>query len=83
MLVLSRNLEEEIMIGDTIRVKVLSLADGHVKLGIVAPQEVKVYRAEVYTQIWQQNARAIQATKESAHQASHFLRGKKTDAPKK
>lgn len=78
MLILSRKLEEEVMIGDTIRVKVLAVADGQVKLGIIAPRDVKLYRSEVYEQIQQQNAQATHATKETAQHVARLLNNGRT-----
>jgi carbon storage regulator len=48
MLVLSRKLNEAIVLGDTITVKVLAVEGGRVKLGIAAPAEVPVHREEIY-----------------------------------
>lgn len=47
MLVLMRGLDQDIVIGDDIAVKVLGIKDGKVKLGITAPREIKVDRREV------------------------------------
>lgn len=47
MLVLSRHVGEEISIGNNIRVIVNRIGPNRVSLGIVAPQEVKVLRAEL------------------------------------
>ncbi len=47
MLVLSRKQSEVILIGDDIRIVVSKLSGGSVTLGIDAPLEVKVLRAEV------------------------------------
>jgi carbon storage regulator len=47
MLVLSRKIEEQIVIDDVITVKVVSLSGGRVKLGIEAPRDVSVRRAEI------------------------------------
>lgn len=47
MLVLSRKTNQEIMIGSAIRVVVLKVAHGKVKLGIVAPSDVTIYREEL------------------------------------
>ena len=59
MLVLSRKKDESIMIGDQIELKILSVDGDQVKLGIVAPKKVKVYRSEVYESIQQQNKESL------------------------
>jgi len=58
MLVLTRKLGEMIRIGDQIKVTVLEVRSGQVKLGIDAPTEVKVHREEVYARIQAENRRA-------------------------
>ena len=62
MLVLTRQLEEEIVIGNDVRVKVLSITGGSVRLGITAPQAVSIHRSEIYNEICQQNRVAAGAT---------------------
>jgi len=47
MLVLSRKLDESIRIGDEISVKVLGVSGQQVRLGIEAPREVQIDRAEL------------------------------------
>ena len=47
MLVLSRKTEESIFIGSDIRVTVLSVANGRVKLGIHAPRSKRILRGEL------------------------------------
>ncbi|MFL0505715.1 carbon storage regulator CsrA [Ureibacillus sp. 179-F W5.1 NHS] len=59
MLVLSRKKNESIMIGDHIEVKILSVDGDQVKLGIVAPRNVKVHRSEVFQAIQEQNKEAL------------------------
>lgn len=59
MLVLSRKKGETIMINDNIEVKILGIEGDQVKLGIVAPKSVKIYRQEVYAQIERQNEEAL------------------------
>ena len=51
MLVLSRLKEEEIVIGDDIRVKILEIRGDKVRLGITAPRDVSVHRKEIYDAI--------------------------------
>ena len=50
MLVLSRKLNEEILIDGGIRVKVLEINGNRIRLGIVAPPQVTVLRNEVARQ---------------------------------
>lgn len=47
MLVLARRVDEEIVIGDDIRVTVLEVRGNQVRLGVVAPQSVRVLREEI------------------------------------
>ncbi|HEY9844122.1 MAG: carbon storage regulator CsrA [Candidatus Sericytochromatia bacterium] len=58
MLVLTRKLNESIMIGDAIEVMVLEIRENHVKLGIKAPRDISVHRQEVYEEIRSENLRA-------------------------
>ena len=46
MLVLARKLHQSILIGDTVRITVLEVRDGQVRLGIDAPREVSILREE-------------------------------------
>lgn len=70
MLVLSRKKDESIMIGDQIELKVLSIEGDQVKLGIVAPKNVKVYRSEVYKSIQEQNKESLNVSKSLIEQIS-------------
>jgi carbon storage regulator len=51
MLVLSRKLNQAIMIGDDVRVIVVAVDRDQVKIGIEAPREISVHRSEVYEEI--------------------------------
>ena len=62
MLVLARKSKEIIRIGDNITVKVISIRNGQVKLGIEAPREVKVHRGD--------DVRGEKVQKESVHKES-------------
>lgn len=55
MLVLSRKLNQAIMIGDDVRVVVVSVDRDTVKLGIEAPRTIPVHRSEVYEEIQRTN----------------------------
>lgn len=60
MLVLTRKAGEGIIIGDDIRITVVELKGGGVRIGIDAPREMKVHRQEVYERIKQENKEATQ-----------------------
>lgn len=51
MLVLSRKLDESIQIGDEITLKVLGVSGQQVRLGIEAPREVQIDRAELRSEL--------------------------------
>ena len=51
MLVLSRRADESLFIGDDIKIMVLDIRGGQVRIGITAPDSIKVHREEVYKRI--------------------------------
>jgi carbon storage regulator len=57
MLVLSRQRDESIFIGDSIRITVVDIRGDKVRLGIEAPTEIPVHRQEVYEAIQRENQR--------------------------
>ncbi|MBJ6724828.1 carbon storage regulator CsrA [Geomesophilobacter sediminis] len=58
MLVLSRKVGEVIAIGDQISVTVVEVKGGTVRLGITAPQDMTIYRQEIYLKVQQENKQA-------------------------
>ncbi|MGO8749543.1 MAG: carbon storage regulator CsrA [Thermoguttaceae bacterium] len=58
MLVLSRQRDESIMIGDNIVVTIVDIRGDKVRLGIEAPTEIPVHRQEVFEAIQRENLRA-------------------------
>lgn len=64
MLVLSRQRDETIMIGDDIEVTVVDIRGDKVRLGITAPREISVHRKEVYDAIRRENRAAAQVKPE-------------------
>lgn len=51
MLVLSRQKDESIMIGDGIEIIVVDVRGGKVRLGITAPKKIPIHRREIYDAI--------------------------------
>lgn len=66
MLVLSRQRDESIIIGDNIVVTIVDIRGDKVRLGIDAPTEIPVHRQEVYEAIQRENRRASQLTPDEA-----------------
>ena len=58
MLVLSRQKDQTIMIGDNIEITVVDIRGDKVRLGITAPSSIPVHRKEVYEAIKQENKQA-------------------------
>ncbi len=58
MLILSRKVDESIMIGKDVEVKVISIDGSNVKLGIDAPKDVDIIRNELYTAVKDSNIEA-------------------------
>jgi carbon storage regulator len=57
MLVLTRKPNQSIMIGDNIEVSVLSVVGEKVRIGIHAPQDIPVFRTEIYVELEQGETR--------------------------
>lgn len=62
MLILSRKVNESIVIGEAIEVSVVEMRGDQVKLGIVAPRDVSVHRKEVFDAIQMENRAAALAS---------------------
>ncbi|MEX1224636.1 MAG: carbon storage regulator CsrA [Pirellulales bacterium] len=60
MLVLSRQRDESIIIGNNIVVTIVDVRGDKVRLGIDAPAEIPVHRREVYEAILRENRSATQ-----------------------
>ena len=83
MLVLSRRIDERIMIGDQIEISVVDIKGDQVKIGIQAPGNVKVYRKEVYEAIQKENIEAARAQPASLPDLEGLLGEKQGENKKK
>ena len=62
MLILSRKINEKIIIGDDISVSIIEIRGDQVRIGVDAPKSVKVFRQEVYDAIRAENKAAAEST---------------------
>ena len=80
MLILSRKVNENIVIDGRITVRILRLDGDIVKLGIQAPSDVPVHRQEVFDEIQKVNTEALLSGRPSVPQfpPKHLARAKST-----
>ena len=76
MLVLSRQRDETIIIGDNIEVTVVDIRGDKVRLGITAPKDISVHRKEVYEAIRRENRQAAQPAGEARPGPGSTSRGR-------
>ena len=62
MLILSRKINEKIMIGDDISISIIEIRGDQVRIGVDAPKTVKVFRREVFDAIMAENRAAAEST---------------------
>jgi len=76
MLVLTRKVNESILVGDSIEIMVVEIKGEQVKLGIKAPAATRIYRQEVFEEIERENKRAAQAPLVGVDQLAEILQHK-------
>jgi carbon storage regulator len=62
MLILTRRPGESIHVGDDIKITVLSVKGRQIKIGLDVPEDMPVYRDELYQKVQEQNREALEAT---------------------
>ncbi len=73
MLVLTRSVNETIMIGDDVEITIVDVKGEKVRVGIRAPVSVPVHRKEVYLAIKQANIEAAQAAPQSLEELQRLV----------
>ena len=79
MLVLSRQRDETIMIGDDIEITVVDVRGDKVRLGINAPSSVPVHRKEIYEEIKRENREAMRVQLDDLEKVNQKLNRPRTD----
>lgn len=80
MLVLTRRRGEGVAIGPDIRVVVLGMKGGQVRLGIEAPSTVEIHRDEVYARIQDENRQAARTQSVPLEAFRHLMPAKRRTA---
>ncbi|WP_435299667.1 carbon storage regulator CsrA [Timonella sp. A28] len=79
MLVLSRRVGEKLLIGDDIEVVILDSRGDGVRIGINAPKDLKIHRAEVVEAVKEANANAATAHEVDAAAVAALLQATHPD----
>lgn len=79
MLVLSRQRDESIIVGDNVQITIVDIRGDKVRLGIEAPPDISVHRKEVFDAIQRENRKAAGMTSE---ELATVTRGKPRNARK-
>ncbi|MDR1399095.1 MAG: carbon storage regulator CsrA [Treponema sp.] len=58
MLILSRKINEKIMIGEDISISIIEIQGDHIRIGVDAPKNIKIFRQEVFDAIKMENKAA-------------------------
>ena len=76
MLVFTRKIDDAIIIGDGIEIKILRVGRDSVRIGVTAPAHVSVHRREVYDQIRDANQSAVVSPDQVAQVAERLTKAK-------
>lgn len=79
MLVLTRSLNESIIIGDDIVVTVVEIRSDKVRLGIEAQKSIPIYRKELYETIQKQNIEAARVAAADLQELEDELKGSESE----
>ena len=67
MLILTRKKDEAIRLGEDIRIVLVQIKGGQVRLGIECPSHVRVLREELYEAVRQENLKALAVDSQQVH----------------
>ena len=81
MLVLTRKAGESIVIGNDVVITVLEVRGGQIRLGVDAPRNLSVHRAEIYQQVLAENQAAVASTDSRSEVLKTTTRGLRLSNP--
>lgn len=73
MLIVTRKPNQSVYIGEDIVITVLEVQGQHVRLGIRAPQQFKVYREEIFERIRLENQQAAAVSSSALDEAAKLM----------
>ena len=82
MLVLTRKVGDVVIIGDNVRVIVMSIKGKQVRLGIEADKATKVHREEVYLRIAEETHQSLKSESSAIDEAARLFNKLKDDLKK-
>jgi carbon storage regulator len=74
MLVLTRKKDEAIVIGDGIEIVITDISEDKVKIGIIAPKHVKVFRKELLDEVKEENIKSVLLKETIADKLQGFVK---------
>jgi len=77
MLILTRRPGESLHLGDNIKITVLGVQGKQIKIGLEVPDDMQVYREEVYLRVLEQNRQAMQSSDQDVIAAANLWQKKK------
>ena len=70
MLILTRKPGESVYIGENVKVTVVEVKGNQIRLGIDAPNHIRIYREEIWVQILEENRKAAAAAGDLSEELS-------------
>lgn len=78
MLILTRKPGESIYLGEDIKITILGLQGKQIKVGLDVPEDMTVYREEVYLRVKEQNRQALALADDDVYKVADLWRGKQS-----
>jgi carbon storage regulator len=83
VLILTRRVGENVIVGDDITISVIEVRGDAVRIGIQAPQEVSVHREEVYRELKKANQQAAATDDAAIGAMMHDLQRGRSQEPRR